>query len=60
MDADASFQSTLSGLPRERRFLLPALRAAQDILGYVPQDALRAIAAHLRWLASATFAIART
>ena len=46
--ASAAFESALHSLPRERRFLLPALRAAQDILGHVPQSALWAIAGHLR------------
>jgi NADH-quinone oxidoreductase subunit E len=49
MDAALTdFESSLHSLPRERRFLLTALREAQDALGYVPEAALRAIAAHLR------------
>ena len=46
--APAAFEAALHRLPRERRFLLPALRAAQDVLAHVPPWALRAIAGHLR------------
>src|SRR3990172_1142110 len=49
MEADpAVFVSLLQRFPRQGRFLLPALRAAQDTLGHVPATALLAIAAHLR------------
>ena len=44
----AAFVPLLQRFPRQRRFLLPALRAAQDTLGHVPATALLAIAAHLR------------
>ena len=38
----------LAAFPRERTWLLPALRAAQEALGHLPEAALAQVAAHLR------------
>ena len=44
----AEFGRLLVVFPRQRAALLPALLLAQRTHGYVPDDAIRAIAAHLR------------
>ena len=38
----------LAPFPRERTWLLPALREAQEALGHLPEAALAQVAAHLR------------
>lgn len=38
----------LSSYPREQRHLMPALQQVQDALGYLPEDALEAVARHFR------------
>jgi NADH:ubiquinone oxidoreductase subunit F (NADH-binding)/NADH:ubiquinone oxidoreductase subunit E len=44
--------------PRERTWLLPALHAVQEALGWLPEDALNAVAAHLRVPASEVYGVA--
>jgi NADH:ubiquinone oxidoreductase subunit F (NADH-binding)/NADH:ubiquinone oxidoreductase subunit E len=48
----------LARFPRERTWLLPALQAAQEAQGYLPEGALREVAAHLRVPASEVWAVA--
>jgi len=50
--------SAIAAFPRERRWLLPALRAAQHAVGWLPGDALAAIASHLRVPASEVHGVA--
>lgn len=50
--ASAAFAEVIGDLPRERSAVLPALLRIQRRLGYVPGDAVEAIAAHLRLTAS--------
>ena len=45
---DAEFARLLAALPRQRGALLPALLLTQRTYGYVSDDAVQAIAAHLR------------
>ena len=45
---DAEFARLLAALPRQRGALLPALLLMQRTYGYVSDDAVQAIAAHLR------------
>lgn len=51
-------QGLLDRFPRERQWLVPALRAAQEALGWLSENALRAIGAHLRVPASEVYGIA--
>jgi NADH:ubiquinone oxidoreductase subunit F (NADH-binding)/NADH:ubiquinone oxidoreductase subunit E len=44
--------------PRERTWLLPALHAVQESLGWLPESALAAVAAHLRVPATEVYAVA--
>jgi len=46
--ADVSIDDLLRDFPRERTWLLPALHAAQERLGHLPDGALAQVAAHLR------------
>jgi NADH-quinone oxidoreductase subunit F len=48
----------LTVFPRERRWLLPALRALQDAHGHLSLDALAAAGAHLRVPASEVYGVA--
>ncbi|MGH7325428.1 MAG: NAD(P)H-dependent oxidoreductase subunit E, partial [Candidatus Rokuibacteriota bacterium] len=50
--------SILGPFPRERQWLLPALHAAQDALGWLPQAALAEVSAHLRVPASEVYGVA--
>jgi NADH:ubiquinone oxidoreductase subunit F (NADH-binding)/NADH:ubiquinone oxidoreductase subunit E len=50
--------AAVSAFARERRWLLPALHAAQRALGWLPQEALLAVAAHLRVPASEVHGVA--
>src|SRR5215475_11562305 len=45
---DIRIGDALVRFPRERTWLLPALHAAQERLGYLPEAALAEVAAHLR------------
>ena len=47
-DPSAELVEALAPFPRERTWLLPALRAAQEALGHLPEAALAQVAAHLR------------
>jgi NADH-quinone oxidoreductase subunit E len=40
-------QQVLKGFSRERRHLIPVLQKVQGRLGYLPREAMKAIAAHL-------------
>ncbi len=51
-------EEVLSSFPRERQWLLPALRAVQEIDGYLSLAALTAVAAHLRVPASEVYGVA--
>jgi NADH:ubiquinone oxidoreductase subunit F (NADH-binding)/NADH:ubiquinone oxidoreductase subunit E len=51
-------QTVLAGFPRERAALLPALHAVQHALGWLPEPALAAAAAHLRVPASEVHGVA--
>jgi len=44
--------------PRERTWLLPALHAVQEALGWLPESALTAVSAHLRVPASEVYGVA--
>ena len=44
----STVESMLSSYPREQRHLMPALQQVQDALGYLPEDALEAVARHFR------------
>jgi NADH:ubiquinone oxidoreductase subunit F (NADH-binding)/NADH:ubiquinone oxidoreductase subunit E len=48
----------LAGFSRERTWLLPALHAVQHALGWLPPDALAAVASHLRVPASEVHGVA--
>jgi NADH:ubiquinone oxidoreductase subunit F (NADH-binding)/NADH:ubiquinone oxidoreductase subunit E len=48
----------LARFPRERTWLLPALHALQHALGWLPESALREVAAHLRVPASEVWGVA--
>jgi NADH:ubiquinone oxidoreductase subunit F (NADH-binding)/NADH:ubiquinone oxidoreductase subunit E len=48
----------LARFPRERTWLLPALHAVQRALGWLPESALREVAAHLRVPASEVWGVA--
>ena len=48
----------LAPFPRERTWLLPALRAAQEALGQLPEAALAEVAAHLRVPVSEVWGVA--
>jgi NADH:ubiquinone oxidoreductase subunit F (NADH-binding)/NADH:ubiquinone oxidoreductase subunit E len=48
----------LGRFPRERTWLLPALHAVQEALGYLPGEALAETAAHLRVPASEVYGVA--
>lgn len=48
----------LARFPRERQWLLPALRALQEAFGWLPEAALAAAAAHLRVPASEVYGVA--
>ena len=50
--ATAGLSAILARFPRERRWLLPALQAAQHALGYLSAETLAETAAHLRVPAS--------
>jgi NADH:ubiquinone oxidoreductase subunit F (NADH-binding)/NADH:ubiquinone oxidoreductase subunit E len=47
-DPSPELTEVLAPFPRARTWLLPALRAAQEALGYLPAAALAQVAAHLR------------
>jgi NADH:ubiquinone oxidoreductase subunit F (NADH-binding)/NADH:ubiquinone oxidoreductase subunit E len=51
-------QGLLDQFPRERQWLLPALRAAQEALGWLSEPTLRAVGAHLRVPVSEVYGIA--
>jgi NADH-quinone oxidoreductase subunit F len=48
----------VASFPRERTWLLPALHAVQHALGWLPEPALTAVAAHLRVPASEVYGVA--
>jgi NADH:ubiquinone oxidoreductase subunit F (NADH-binding)/NADH:ubiquinone oxidoreductase subunit E len=48
----------LGRFPRERTWLLPALREVQHALGWLPEDALAAVASHLRVPGSEVYGVA--
>ena len=48
----------VAGFPRERTWLLPALHALQEALGWLPDEALHAAATHLRVPASEVYGVA--
>jgi NADH:ubiquinone oxidoreductase subunit F (NADH-binding)/NADH:ubiquinone oxidoreductase subunit E len=50
--------AVVSRFPRERTWLLPALHAAQEALGWLPESALLAVGAHLRVPASEVYGVA--
>jgi NADH-quinone oxidoreductase subunit F len=50
--------AVLAGFPRERSAVLPALHAVQQALGWLPEPALAATAAHLRVPASEVYGVA--
>lgn len=45
---EQAFRAELAAFPRERTWLLPALQAAQRTWGWLPDDAVRDVARHLR------------
>jgi NADH:ubiquinone oxidoreductase subunit E len=47
-DPSPEVMEVLAPFPRERTWLLPALREAQEALGHLPEAALAQVAAHLR------------
>lgn len=47
-EANQRLAAALAVLPRERTYLLPALHAAQDLLGYLPEWALAQVGEHVR------------
>jgi len=53
-----SAHDLVAAFPRERTWLLPALHAVQEALGWLPEDALREVAAHLRVPASEVYGVA--
>src|SRR5262245_35850052 len=53
-----SLRDLVAGFPRERTWLLPALHAVQEALGWLPEPALAAVAAHLRVPASEVYGVA--
>ena len=44
----ATVESMLASYPREAEHLMPALQQVQDALGYLPEDAIEALARHFR------------
>ncbi|HMH51662.1 MAG TPA: NAD(P)H-dependent oxidoreductase subunit E [Candidatus Acidoferrum sp.] len=48
----------IAPFPRERTWLLPALHAVQEALGWLPGDALAEVSAHLRVPASEVYGVA--
>ncbi len=50
--------TVVSRFPRERTWLLPALHAAQETLGWLTESALAVVAAHLRVPASEVYGVA--
>jgi NADH:ubiquinone oxidoreductase subunit F (NADH-binding)/NADH:ubiquinone oxidoreductase subunit E len=48
----------LAPFPRERQWLLPALRQVQETVGWLPEEVLAQVAAHLRVPASEVYGVA--
>ena len=57
-DAVNVAHALVAPFPRERTWLLPALHSVQEALGWLPEDALSAVAAHLRVPASEVYGVA--
>jgi NADH:ubiquinone oxidoreductase subunit F (NADH-binding)/NADH:ubiquinone oxidoreductase subunit E len=55
---DGDLADVLAAFPRERSALLPALHAVQHALGWLPEAALAATAAHVRVPASEVYGVA--
>jgi NADH:ubiquinone oxidoreductase subunit F (NADH-binding)/NADH:ubiquinone oxidoreductase subunit E len=53
-----SAHEVVAAFPRERTWLLPALHAVQEALGWLPEDALHEVAGHLRVPASEVYGVA--
>lgn len=53
-----SSRDLVARFPRERTWLLPALHAVQEALGWLPESALATVAAHLRVPASEVYGVA--
>ncbi len=55
---DVDVAPTLGSFPRERTWLLPALHAVHEAVGFLSDSALAAVAAHLRVPASEVYGVA--
>jgi NADH:ubiquinone oxidoreductase subunit F (NADH-binding)/NADH:ubiquinone oxidoreductase subunit E len=58
VDAAAELAERIRAYPRRRTYLLPALHAVQDSLGWLPADALEMVGGHLRVPKSEVYGIA--
>src|SRR5205823_556386 len=56
--ADVDIAGAIADCPRERTWLLPALHAVQEAVGYLPDMALAQVAAHLRVPVSEVWGVA--
>src|SRR6266436_1142509 len=56
--SNAAVTDVLARFPRERTWLLPALQAVQDVVGYLPDWALVDTGRHLRVPASEVYGVA--
>jgi NADH-quinone oxidoreductase subunit E len=56
-DIQAKLQTLLFRFPRQKRYLIAVLQALQEDLGYIPPEALKQVAKHLRMSPSELFGV---